>query len=71
MLTALSVARECGMVDKTDRIILVQAYPQQDSKSQPVIEFVYADDRETKVQEVMTMVRFTDTQDKLFINKVK
>ena len=71
MLTALSVARECGMVDKTDRIILVQAYPQQDSKSQPVIEFVYADDRETKVQEVMTMVSFTDTQCKLFINKTK
>ncbi|XP_076452131.1 polyamine-transporting ATPase 13A3-like isoform X2 [Babylonia areolata] len=52
MLTALSVARECGMVDKTDKIILVQAYEPAPNSSNPDIEFFYADDRETKVEEV-------------------
>ncbi|KAL8601674.1 hypothetical protein ACOMHN_033850 [Nucella lapillus] len=55
MLTALSVARECGMVDKTDKIILVQAYePSTNGSSTPDIEFFYADDRQTKVEEVNT-----------------
>ncbi|XP_067658645.1 polyamine-transporting ATPase 13A3-like [Haliotis asinina] len=48
MLTALSVARECCMVDPTDRIILVQAYPPQNDKTGPEIEFVFADDKEKK-----------------------
>ena len=52
MLTALSVARECSMVDRTDKIILVQAYEPQRQGSQPTIEFYYADDREKKVEEV-------------------
>lgn len=56
MLTALSVARECCMVDRTDRIILVQAYPPQDGKAGPQVEFVYADEREKKVEEVMSVV---------------
>ncbi|XP_048250053.1 polyamine-transporting ATPase 13A3-like isoform X2 [Haliotis rufescens] len=55
MLTALSVARECCMVDRTDRIILVQAYPPQDGKAGPQVEFVYADEREKKVEEVMSV----------------
>lgn len=54
MLTALSVARECGMVDKTDKIILVQAYEPPSKSSTPEIEFFYADDRKTKVEEVNT-----------------
>ncbi|KAK7494113.1 hypothetical protein BaRGS_00014586 [Batillaria attramentaria] len=52
MLTALSVARECGMVDRTDNIILVQAYPPAAGQSRPEIEFYYADDRTKKVEEI-------------------
>ena len=48
MLTALSVARECHMVDKRDKVILVQAFPPQTDKTgkiltSPNIEYVYAD----------------------------
>lgn len=52
MLTALSVARECGMVDRTDNIILVQAYPPEAGHTRPDIEFYYADDRTKKVEEI-------------------
>ncbi|KAK3798586.1 hypothetical protein RRG08_031597 [Elysia crispata] len=52
MLTALSVARECCMVDRTDRIIVVQAYPPEAGQSQVTMEFVYADDANTEVEEV-------------------
>ncbi|XP_070207558.1 polyamine-transporting ATPase 13A3-like isoform X2 [Littorina saxatilis] len=52
MLTALSVARECGMVDRTDKIILVQAFEPEANRSHPEIEFYYAGDRDTKVEEV-------------------
>ncbi|XP_059164770.1 polyamine-transporting ATPase 13A3-like isoform X2 [Physella acuta] len=55
MLTALSVARECKMVDKTDRIILVQAYPPTSVQSDVTLEFVYADDSNAKVEEVIAM----------------
>ncbi|ESP04540.1 hypothetical protein LOTGIDRAFT_135940 [Lottia gigantea] len=53
MLTALCVARDCGMVDKGDRIILVQAYPPTELKAEE-IEFVYAGDSQKKVEEVIT-----------------
>ena len=52
MLTALSVARECGMVDRTDKIILVQAYEPSANCTVPEIEFFYTDDRDKKVEEV-------------------
>ncbi|BFZ23540.1 hypothetical protein BsWGS_26579 [Bradybaena similaris] len=52
MLTALSVARECQMVERSDRIILVQAYPPHAGQSDVTLEFVYADDSSTKVEEV-------------------
>ncbi|CAG5133043.1 unnamed protein product, partial [Candidula unifasciata] len=55
MLTALSVAREVQMVERTDRIILVQAYPPQMGHSDVSLEFVYADDSGTKVEEVVAM----------------
>lgn len=55
MLTALSVARECSMVDRTDRIILVQAYPPEAGQTQVTMEFVYADDANTRVEEVVSM----------------
>ncbi|KAH9514185.1 hypothetical protein Btru_030489 [Bulinus truncatus] len=55
MLTALSVARECQMVDRTDRIILVQAYPPVTGQSEVTLDFVYADDSNAKVEEVFAM----------------
>ncbi|BFZ22994.1 hypothetical protein BsWGS_26032 [Bradybaena similaris] len=55
MLTALSVARECQMVDKTDRIILVQAYPPQTGQTDVTLEFIYAEDSYAKVEEVFAM----------------
>lgn len=59
MLTALSVARECQMVERNDRIILVQAYPPQEGQTDVTLEFVYAGDRGAKVEEVFAMVRMT------------
>lgn len=49
MLTALSVARECHMVEQHDKVILVQAFPPQTDKSDntissPQIEYVYTDE---------------------------
>ena len=55
MLTALSVARECSMLHPTDRVILVQAYPPSADQSDVTVEFVYADDRTTRVGEVFTV----------------
>ncbi|KAK6965762.1 cation-transporting ATPase 13A3 [Biomphalaria glabrata] len=55
MLTALSVARECNMVEKSDRIILVQAYPPDVDHSDVTFDFVYADDKNTKVDEAFTL----------------
>uniref|UniRef100_A0A0B6ZE45 Cation-transporting ATPase n=1 Tax=Arion vulgaris TaxID=1028688 RepID=A0A0B6ZE45_9EUPU len=55
MLTALSVAKECQMVNTTDRIILVQAYPPHNGQSDVTLEFVYADDGGAKVEEVFTV----------------
>lgn len=48
MLTALSVARECGFVYEDERIIVVQAFPQQTDiqgniTEAPHIEYIYAD----------------------------
>ena len=48
MLTALSVARECHMVQENDKIILVQAFPPETDKTgaaiaAPHIDFVYTD----------------------------
>ena len=62
MLTALSVARECGMVDKPDHIIMVECVMPTDNdadNSQPHVEFVYAEDRNKPVEEISTdMVRY-------------
>ncbi|XP_021372586.1 probable cation-transporting ATPase 13A3 isoform X2 [Mizuhopecten yessoensis] len=56
ILTALSVARECGMVDPPDKIILAEAFylPGDSTQSNPQLEFVYADDRNRKVEEIST-----------------
>jgi len=53
MLTALSVARECGFVGETERIILVQAFPQQTDQygniSEPAhLEYMYTDPEPTQ-----------------------
>ncbi|KAL5013801.1 hypothetical protein ScPMuIL_008071 [Solemya velum] len=54
MLTAISVARECGMVDRGERVILVQAHPPPTDLAIPRIDFVYAEDRDREVEEVVT-----------------
>ncbi|XP_076086537.1 polyamine-transporting ATPase 13A3-like isoform X3 [Mytilus galloprovincialis] len=43
MLTALSVAREIGMVPPKEKIVLVQGYPES-GKVEAYIEFVYAEE---------------------------
>ena len=43
MLTALSVAHECGMVSKSDRIVLVEASASQGQLSLPQVQFSYED----------------------------
>ncbi|XP_056009039.1 polyamine-transporting ATPase 13A3-like isoform X2 [Ostrea edulis] len=50
VLTAVSVARECRMVDTADQIIVVEAAVSKDSK--PMLNFVYADDKTKPVEEV-------------------
>ena len=58
MLTAVSVARECGMVDPSDHVILVSAfYPENE---QPQLEFVYTDDRDRAVEEVTGHAHLAD-----------
>ena len=42
MLTALSVAREIGMIPQKEKIILVQGYPHVD-KAEAHLEFVYTE----------------------------
>ncbi|KAK3580043.1 hypothetical protein CHS0354_028614 [Potamilus streckersoni] len=51
MLTALSVARECGMVDPDESIILVQAYPPQegDIRQDAQIEYIKTNSTENTV----------------------
>lgn len=56
MLTALSVARECHMVDSNDQVILVQAYQSPENNNMPTLEFVYADEKDRKVEEITTGV---------------
>ncbi|KAK3592581.1 hypothetical protein CHS0354_018848 [Potamilus streckersoni] len=51
MLTALSVARECTMVEASDIVIHVQAYFPSDSQT-PRLEFTYDEDCERQVEEV-------------------
>ena len=48
MLTALSVARECGMVREQEPIILVQAFPPAtdsygNASAAPYIEYIFTD----------------------------
>ncbi|XP_052082525.1 polyamine-transporting ATPase 13A3-like isoform X4 [Mytilus californianus] len=43
MLTALSVAREIGMVPPKERVVLVQGYPES-GKTDAYLEFVYAEE---------------------------
>ncbi|XP_022343828.2 polyamine-transporting ATPase 13A3-like isoform X2 [Crassostrea virginica] len=50
ILTAISVARECRMVESADQIILVEAAMTKNST--PSLNFVYADDKTKPVEEV-------------------
>ncbi|XP_061189779.1 polyamine-transporting ATPase 13A3-like [Saccostrea echinata] len=57
MLTALSVARECGMVNENQKIILVQAFPGTPGKNDPWLEYMYTEDPEDRVHEKSTETR--------------
>ena len=53
MLTALSVARDCNMIEKCDRAVLVHVIPPLDE--QPAhIQWMYAEDSNQTVKEVTT-----------------
>ena len=52
MLTALSVARECSMVEENDKVILVQAYPPRE-KVDAQIEFINAEDKSDNIDDVV------------------
>ena len=53
MLTALSVARDCQMIEPNGKTILVHVVPPIGSQ-QPYIEWTYAEDTKQKVKEVTT-----------------
>lgn len=59
MLTALSVARECGIVAETEKTILVQAYPTDKPGHEEVpVEYVETHSGEgSNNDEVLIMVR--------------
>ncbi|KAJ8320792.1 hypothetical protein KUTeg_002379 [Tegillarca granosa] len=51
MLTAVSVARECGMVNHSEDIVLVQAFP-PDGASDAYVEFIYTEDKKERMKEI-------------------
>jgi len=53
MLTALSVARDCHMVEPRDKTILVQTIPPSESQD-ACIKWNYAEEVDTNVKEIMT-----------------
>ncbi|KAK3088339.1 hypothetical protein FSP39_017880 [Pinctada imbricata] len=65
MLTALSVARECGMVNPQDNIVLVQAFPGVENKSGPWLEYMFTDDegkKRTQMSSVADVMQEKDTR---------
>lgn len=44
MLTALSVARDCDMIEKHDKVILVTALQSVDDNKQPQLQWTYTAD---------------------------
>ncbi len=69
MLTALSVARDCGMIEKQDKLILALVTPPIASQK-PSIEWVYAEDTKTNVTEIQTITQVLNnyTEGKMFSN---
>ena len=53
MLTALSVGRDCGMVESSSKVILVTVTPAI-GKQEPRIQWTYAEDTGKDVKEVTT-----------------
>ena len=51
MLTALSVARDCGMIESSGKVILVTVIPAI-GKQEPRIQWAYAEDTSKDVKEV-------------------
>ena len=53
MLTAISVARDCGMIEKCAKVILVTVTPPI-VQQEPYIQWTYAEDVNKDVKEVHT-----------------
>ena len=54
MLTALSVARDCGMIERKDKVILAMVTPPIGTQP-PSVEWTYAEDAKRNVTEIQTI----------------
>ena len=54
MLTALSVARDCGMIERKDKVILAMVTPPIGTQP-PSVEWTYAEDAKRNVTEILTI----------------
>ena len=54
MLTALSVARDCGMIERKDKVILAMVTPPIGTQP-PSVEWTYAEDVKRNVTEIQTI----------------
>ena len=54
MLTALSVARDCGMIERKDKVILAMVTPPIGTQP-PGVGWTYAEDTKRNVTEIQTI----------------
>ena len=59
ILTALSIARECGMIKKNDTVISVHVLLSGGGDGRPCIQWTYADDMMRQVKEVSAQSEVT------------
>ena len=60
MLTALSVARDCGMIERKDKVILAMVTPPIGTQP-PSVEWTYAEDAKRNVTEIQTIRQVGDS----------
>ena len=64
MLTALSVARDCRMVDAEDKVVLVQCLTtSSDGNTKPQLQFSYTEDESQKLVAPVTSEKLPRTND--------
>ena len=61
MLTALSVARDCGMIERQDKVILAMVTPPIGAQA-PFVEWTYAEDAKKNVTEVQPIRQVRGSQ---------